>query len=63
MTKVVTAVFTNRKLNIFELSQKTGSTINFLTDLNLKPGDMLSSNDFDETFEVLFVKEKDWTER
>lgn len=62
MTKVVTAVFTNRKLNIFELSQKTGSTINFLTDLNLKPGDMLSSNDFDETFEVLFVKEKDWTD-
>ena len=62
MTKVVTAVFTNRKLNIFELSQKTGSTINFLTDLNLKPGDMLSSNEFDETFEVLFIKEKDWTD-
>lgn len=62
MTKVVTAVFTNRKLNIFELSQKTGSTINFLTDLDLKPGDMLSSNEFDETFEVLFIKEKDWTD-
>ena len=62
MTKVVTAVFTNRKLNIFELSQKKGSTINFLTDLDLKPGDMLSSNEFDETFEVLFIKEKDWTD-
>lgn len=62
MTKVVTAVFTNRKLNIFELSQKKGSTINFLTDLDLKPGDMLSSNEFDETCEVLFIKEKDWTD-
>ena len=62
MTKVVTAVFTNRKLNIFELSQKKGSIINFLTDLDLKPGDMLSSNEFDETCEVLFIKEKDWTD-
>ena len=62
MTKVVTAVFTNRKLNIFELSQKNGSSITFLTELNLKPGDMLSSNEFDETCEVLFVKEKVWTD-
>lgn len=60
MTKVITAVFTDRKLNIIQLADK--QKFEFLSDLDLKPGDMLSSPEFNEKFEVLFVKEKVWTD-
>ena len=57
--KIVTAVETDRKLNILELYDMP--KIQFITELYLRAGDMLKTSRYD-SLEVLYVKDQSWAD-
>jgi hypothetical protein len=59
MMKIVTAVETDRKLNILELYDMP--KIQFITELYLRAGDMLKTSRYD-SLEVLYVKDQSWAD-